>query len=82
MTVLYEKLVREFLTETLEALAYIYVILIITEKTVEWKLVLKVSVFLGIVQTVLMYVDEEARLKVKDGMKSTIGQSAVMRVVR
>lgn len=76
------KLVWEFITESVEALAYIYVLLVIAERSVNWSKVIKVSAFLGAVQTVLMYVDDGARLKVKDGMKQSIGNTAVMRIIR
>lgn len=71
-----QELFEEFLKETLEGFVLITVIFTIMEKPLTKETltrIAKISVLLGIVNTVMAWVDQESHEKIKQGMKSQVG---------
>ncbi len=73
-------LVKEFLTESIEAFVIILMFQVLTEDHVDATSllrILKISVLVGGLATVTFALDEESHSKIKDGMKTSIGASII-----
>lgn len=70
-----QKFTHRFVKETIEALLYIYVILLITDKPINVARVCKLALMVGGIQAIVFLYDEETHTKIKEGMHFTVGSS-------
>lgn len=72
------EILKDFIRESIEAFVLILVISMISDKTVDKESILritKISLVLGVVNVCLALYDEESHTKVKDSMKSSLGNT-------
>ena len=78
------ELLRELFKETLEGFFLLLVIFTITDKPWNqetfWRLT-KISLLLGAVNTGMAFFDEESHVKVKEGMKASLGNTMLASAV-
>lgn len=77
------EILKDFIRESIEAFVFILVIFMISDKTVDKESILrilKISLVLGMVNVGLALFDEESHAKVKDGMKSSLGNTMLASV--
>jgi hypothetical protein len=68
---------KEFLErlvhETLEPFLFIYVLVLVTEKNTPLLKIIKLSLIVGVIQTLLFFYDSETRGKIREGMTFSVG---------
>lgn len=77
------EILKDFIRESIEAFVLILVIFMISDKSVDAESILritKISLVLGVVNVGLALFDEESHAKVKDGMKSSLGNTMLASV--
>ena len=77
-----EHLLKDTLKEAVEAFCYLYVILLISERPIDLPRILRISLMLGVIQTAMAYFDEEGHVKIKEGMKASVGNSVITSAIR
>jgi glycerol uptake facilitator-like aquaporin len=77
------EILKDFIRESIEAFVLILVIFMISDKAVDTESLLritKISLVLGVVNVGLALFDVESHAKVKDGMKSSLGNTMLASV--
>ena len=69
--------VRRFLRDAAEAAVYIYVILLVTDKPVDFAKIARIASLIGVIQAVLHHLDQGTRDKIREGMTFSLGSSLI-----
>jgi glycerol uptake facilitator-like aquaporin len=78
MTPSQREILKDFIRESIEAFVLILVIFMISDKTIDkrnMRRIAKISLLVGMVNVGLALFDTEGYARVKDGMKSSLGNT-------
>lgn len=73
-----KELIQEFLKEFVEGFVLLTVIFAIMDKPLDqktWLRITKISLLLGGVNTLMAWLDQDSHEKIKQGMKSSVGNT-------
>ena len=73
-----QSLLQEILTESVEALVFLLVIHLITERSFEWWRVVRIAILVGVITALVRRWNPDVHGKIKEGMTFQVGSSLLV----